>query len=123
MTTPVRANVGERLEAMRYLVIESFLVRICLCVRLANALGDDFGITLLMTEIIAIAALHTTGVLQKIATECAAHDVVKLLSDEFMAILLMNFLFPLTNSTFAIQSSISRPSIFGFFRCLVLATS
>lgn len=48
-------------------MIELLLVRIRLCVRLAYALRDDLGKTLLMTGVFAVCTLHTGRILEKVA--------------------------------------------------------
>ena len=115
MATPIRAYIGERLEAMRYSMVELLLVGVRLSIRLADAFGHHFRIAALVTCVFAIFALHACRILHKLTTKGATHDTVKLLGDEFMAILLSNFLFALSNGAFTIETQIERPPVVGLF--------
>jgi len=47
---------------MWYAMIQLFFVGIALCVRLADTLGNDLAVALLVTSILTILALHTSRV-------------------------------------------------------------
>ena len=87
-------------------MIKLLFFGVCLCVRLAYALGDDTSITLLMTGVFAIFTLHARRVLEEVSTLCAAHDVIELLLNEFVAVHLVDLLFTLPNGTFTVQANI-----------------
>ena len=86
MATPIGTHVREDFEPMWYPMIDFLLVRICFRVRFTDTFGDDFGIALLVTGVFAVLALHSGRILQKLSTQRAAHDIVELLENEFMAI-------------------------------------
>lgn len=48
-------------------VIDLFLVRISLGITLADTLGNNAGVALGVASVLAILALHTSGVLEEIA--------------------------------------------------------
>lgn len=78
-------------------MIQSFFFRIRFRIQFADALRNDFRVALLVACILAVLTLHTSGVLEKVPTERASHDVVELLRDELMAIHLVDFLLTLAN--------------------------
>ena len=88
---------------MRNPVIDFLFIRIRFCVRLADTFRNNFLETFLMTCVLAIFALHTGSVFEKLSTKCAAHDAVELLQYELVSILFLNFFFTLTDCTFTIQ--------------------
>ena len=49
-------------------VIQFLLIRVGFGIRLADALGDDLGVALSMASILAVLALHTRRVFEKIST-------------------------------------------------------
>lgn len=59
-----------------------------------------------MARVFTIFTLHTSRILQEIAAQSAAHDVIKLLEHELVAVEFMNFLFPLTDGAFTIEPEI-----------------
>ena len=65
MAAPICAQVRRRLKAMRYTVIELFLVGIGFRVRLADAFGNNLCIAILVTKILAVLALHSSRILEK----------------------------------------------------------
>ena len=73
---------------MRDAMVDLFFLGICFIVCFADALGDHLGVALAMAGIFAIGTLHSSGVLQKVATKRTAHDIVELLRDEFVPLLL-----------------------------------
>ena len=115
MTAPVRTNVRESLESVRYLVVQSLLVRVRLGVRFTDTLGDNLVIALLVASVFAVLALHACRVLEKVSAECAAHDIIELLLHKFMTILLMDLFFSLANSALSVQADVERSSVFGLF--------
>lgn len=68
MATPVGAHIRESLEAMWYTVIQFLFVRVCLSIRLADALCDNLRETLLMTCVFAIFALHPRRIFEEFTT-------------------------------------------------------
>lgn len=119
MTTPVGPHIGEALESMGNSMIELLLLRNHIVVRFADALGDDLRITLLMTSVFTVRALHTRGIFEEFATESASHDVVELLHDELVAVHLVHFLFALTDGSLSVQAdieSIGVLDLFGYMR-------
>lgn len=102
-------------------MVEFLLVRISFGIRFTNALRHDFQVTFLVACVFAIFALHTSRVLQEIAAQSAAHDVVELLEHEFVAVEFMNFFFSLTDGAFAIEPEIKRSLVLVMFCCQNLA--
>lgn len=101
MAAPVGGHVGERLESMWNPVIDLLLVRVRLCIALTNALGDHAGITFGVAGVLAVFALHSRRVFEKVAAERTAHDVVELMLDELVPKDVVDFLFALSDGTFA----------------------
>ena len=60
MAAPISTHIGEALETMRDPVVELFFVRVCFRVGFADAFGNHFVETRLMTSIFAILALHSS---------------------------------------------------------------
>ncbi len=58
MATPIRAHVREFLETVGDPMIDLLFVGISLCIRLADTFCDHLGITLRVTSIFAVLALH-----------------------------------------------------------------
>src|SRR5690242_3295596 len=87
-------------------VVDLFLVRISLSITLADTLGNNAGVALVVTSVLAIFALHTRRVLKEISAEGTAHDVVKLVLDKLVAEHFVNFLLALSNSTLSAQTEI-----------------
>lgn len=54
MTAPVRSHVGKGLETMRDSVIELRFVGIRFCIGLRDAFCNNFGVTLLVTSVLAV---------------------------------------------------------------------
>lgn len=98
-------------------MVDLLFVRVRLIVCFADTLGDDLGIALLMAGVLAVSTLHAGGIFQEIAAKCAAHDVVKLLRDELVALLLVDLLLLLPNSTLTIETNIERTSVFQLLGC------
>jgi hypothetical protein len=117
MATPVRTHVGKAFETMRDAVVELLLFRICFCIGLADTFGDDFGIALLVAGILAIGALHASCILEKIAAESTAHDVIELLCYEFVPVHFVHLLLALPNGTLAVEADIEPSPVFHLFCC------
>ena len=60
-------------------MIDLLLVWIRFCIGFAYTLGNDAGIAFRMASVLAILALHSSRVFEKVATEGATHNVVELL--------------------------------------------
>ena len=67
MATPIGTHVRERLESMWDTMIDFLFLRIRFGVGFAYALCNDFRVAFLMTSILAVLTLHTSGVLEKVA--------------------------------------------------------
>lgn len=106
VTAPVGSHVGEVFKTMRNAVVKLGLVGVRLGVGLGDALGDDFGVALFVTSVVAVGALHSGSILEKFATEGAAHNVVELLLDELVSILLNHILFALTDGALATKTKV-----------------
>lgn len=106
VATPVGTHVVESIEAVRNAVVDLLLVGIGLGVRFADTLGDDLGKAVLVASVLAVRALHAGGVLEEIATVCAAHDVVEGLHGELVAVLLDDILLLLTNGAFTSKTDV-----------------
>lgn len=87
-------------------MIELGFVWVCFGVRLRNTLSDHSRVALLVTRVIAVGALHTSRVFEKVAAECAAHDVVELLLHKLVTILLDHVFLALTNSSLSTKTDI-----------------
>lgn len=74
-----------------------------------------------MAGVFAVFALHASRVLEKVATQRTAHDVIELLYNKFVTIQFVDLFFTLSHGTFAIQSDIEWSSIPVLFRCSTLA--
>ena len=96
MTAPIGTHVRESLESMRYSVIQFLLVRICLSVGFANTFSNHFVEASLVAGVFAVLALHASRIFEEVSTQCATHDAIELLNNEFVSILLLDFFFPLS---------------------------
>jgi hypothetical protein len=110
VATPICRNIREVLETVRYTMINLLFVRICLVVGFADALRENFWITIAMTSVFAVFTLHTRAVFEEFAAKRTAHDIVELLRDELVA---------LTNSTLPIKANIEWSTIFHLFGCVM----
>ena len=84
-------------------VVDLFLVRISLGITLADTLGDNAGVALGVASVLAVLALHTSGILEEVGAERTAHDVVELLLDKLVSVHLVDFLLALADGTLATQ--------------------
>lgn len=115
MTAPICGDIGKIFETMRDAVIDFFFIGISLVVGFADTLCDDFRVALAMASVFTILTLHTSGILEELPAERTTHDVVKLLSNEFVSLFFVDFFFPLTNRTLPIQTNIKRSAILQLF--------
>lgn len=96
-------------------VIDLLLVGIGLVVRLADTFGDDLGIALAVAGIFAVGTLHAGSILQKVATQGTAHDIVELLRDELVTLLLVDLFLLLAHGTLAVETNVERTAILELF--------
>ena len=80
-------------------MVQLLLIGICLCIRFADTFRDHLGAAFLMACVLAVLALHTGRIFEKVSAHRTAHDVVELLEHKFVTIKLMDLFFPLANST------------------------
>ena len=96
---------------MGYAMVDLFFIRVRFGIRFADAFGNHFRETFCMASELAIFTLHSRGVLKELPTKCTPQNGVELLLDKFVAVLLLNFFFSLSYSTFpakaCIESSLS----------------
>lgn len=108
VAAPVCRHVGEGLESVRNAVVNLFLVRVGLGVALADALGDDALVAFGMASVLAVLALHTGRVLQKVTAQRTAHDIVELMLDKFVTVHLVDLFFALTDSALSAKANVDR---------------
>lgn len=96
-------------------MIYFFFIRVRLIVGFTDTLCDNFLIALAMASVLAIFTLHTSSILEKISAERTAHNIVELLSNEFVSLFLVNFFFSLANSTLTVQTNIKWSAILQLF--------
>lgn len=96
-------------------MIEFLFGGICVSVGLADTLCDYLGIAFLMACILAVFALHTSGILEEVAAERASHNVVELLNHKLMAVQLVDLFFTLANSSLTVEPNIERSPVFVLF--------
>ena len=106
MTTPVGRDVGKSFEPMGDTMIDLFFVGVGLVVGFADTLGDDLLITFAVASILAVSTLHTGRILQEVAAKSTAHDVVKLLRNELVSLLLVDFFLLLSDGSLTVQSNV-----------------
>lgn len=100
---------------MRNAMINFLLVWIGLIICFANTFGHDLWIALSVAGIFAVCTLHTSGIFKEVTTKSTAHNVVELLGNEFMALLLVDFLLLLADSTLSVKTNIKGPSVLELF--------
>lgn len=115
VAAPVGGQVGKALEAMGDAVIDLLLVGVGLVVRLADTFGDDLGIALAVAGIFAVGTLHARGILQEVAAQGTAHDVVELLRDELVTLLLVDLFLLLAHGTLAVETNVERTAVLELF--------
>lgn len=96
-------------------MIELLFGGIRVSVGLADTLRDYLGIAFLMACILAVFTLHTSGILEEVAAECASHDVVELLNHKLMAVQLVDLFLALANGTLTVEPNIERSPVFILF--------
>jgi hypothetical protein len=106
VTTPIRPYVRKVFEAVRNAMIDLFLILVGFVIRFANTLRDNFGIALRVTGVLAVCTLHSSRVFEEVSTKGTSHDVIELLLDKFVALLLVNFLLFLSNSSLSIEADV-----------------
>lgn len=106
VTAPIGTDVRKLLESMRNPMIDLLLIWIGLCVRLADALCNDARITFRMAGVLAVLALHTRRIFEKLATQRTTHDIVELLRHELVSVHLVHNLFALANGTLSVKPEI-----------------
>lgn len=111
MAAPVGRNVGEAFPAVGNPMVDLFLVRVGLVVRLADTLGNDLGVAFAMASVLAIRTLHARGVFEELSTQSAAHDVVELLGDELVTLLLVNLFLLLAHGTLTVETDVERTTV------------
>lgn len=102
-------------------MVDFLLVRIGLVVGFADTLGDNLGVTLAVAGVLAIRTLHASSILKEFSTQCTAHNVVKLLGDELVALLLVNLLLLLANSTLTVKTNVKGTAVLQLFGYIQLA--
>lgn len=96
-------------------MVDFLLVGVRFIVGLADTLGNDLRITLLVASVFAVCALHAGRIFEEIAAERTAHDVVELLSDEFVTLFLVDLFLALTNGTLTVETDIVHSAVFHLF--------
>lgn len=112
MTAPIGTHIRKGFEPVRDTVVQLFLLRIRLCVRLAYTFGDNFGVAFLVASVLAVLTLHASRVLKEISAKSTTHDIVKLLKHEFVPIQLVDLFFTLTDSPFTVKANVEWSPIF-----------
>jgi hypothetical protein len=116
MTTPIGRDIGIPIPTMRDAVIDFLLVGVCLVVRFADTLRDDFRVALSVASVFAVGALHASSILQEVAAKSTTHDIVELLCDELVTLLFVDFLLSLPDCTLTVETYVERSSILQLFR-------
>ncbi len=96
-------------------MIEFLFGGIRVSVGFADTFRNYLGIAFLMACVLAVFALHTSGVLEKVAAERASHDIVELLNHKFMAVQLVDLFFALAYSSLPVEPNIERSPVFVLF--------
>lgn len=104
MAAPVGRKIGKGLESVRDSVVDLLLLRVRLSIRLADTLGDNARVALCVAGVLAILALHTCRVFEKVTAERAAHDVVELALHKLVSVDIVDFLLALTNGTLSTET-------------------
>jgi hypothetical protein len=120
VATPVGTHIREIVPTMRDTMINFGLIWIGFGIRLSDTFCDDLPVALLVACKLAIGALHTSSILEQFTTQRAAHNVVKLLLNELVAILLMHFLLLLADGTLTTEAEIETLLVLILFYCSTL---
>lgn len=94
-------------------MIDLFLIRISFRIGFTDALRNHAGVTLCMTGVLAVLALHTGRVLEEVAAKRTSHNIVKLLGYELVSEHLVNQFFALANGPLTVKTNIKRPPVLG----------
>lgn len=92
-------------------MVDLLLVGVRLRITLANTLRNDARVALRVAGVLAVLALHPGGVLEELATERAAHNVVELLLDELVAVHLVDVLLALADGSLSPQPEVDGPAV------------
>jgi hypothetical protein len=117
VATPVGGDVREAFETMGDAVVDFLFVRIGLVVGLADTLGDNLGIALFVTGVLAIRTLHACGILEEFSTKRTAHNVVELLRDELVTLLLVDLFLLLAHGTLTVKTDVKGTTVLQLFGC------
>ena len=93
-------------------MIDLLFVWIGLRIGLADALGYDLLVAILVARVLAICALHASRIFEKVAAERTAHDIVEHLHSELVSILLDYIVFLLANGRATIETDIESLLVF-----------
>lgn len=111
----LQEEVLRSVEAMGYTVVDLVFVFFRFRVGLADAFGDNLRETFLMAGVSAVVALVSRTLEQEFSAIRALHDLVELMSDELVAVHLVDFvLVLLADGALTSKTSICRtfPHIF-----------
>lgn len=76
-----------------------------------------------MASVLAVGTLHASRILQKISAKRTTHNVIKLLCNELMSLLFVDFFFSLTDGPLTVETYIKRSSSTYLFDCQILLTT
>lgn len=99
-------------------VVDLLLVGVGLIVGFADTLGNNLGVTLAVTGVLAIRTLHACSILEEFSAQRTAHDIIELLSDELVALFLVDLLLLLADGTLAVKTDVKRTTILQLFGCI-----
>lgn len=102
MATPIRRHVCIPRKPVRDTVINLFLV-LAVGIRLADTLGDDFGVTFFMTRIATIFALIPFASEKEFLAQGAHDGLVELLLNKLMPIHFENVALALADSALTVE--------------------
>lgn len=94
-------------------MINLLLIRISLRIGFTDALCNHAGVTFGVAGVLAVFALHTGGVLEKVAAKRTSHDIVKLLRYELVSEHLMDQFLTLANGSLTVKTNIEWPPVLG----------
>ena len=123
MATPVGAHIHVLLKSVGNPMVQLLFVWIGFSIRFADALRNDFCETFSMACVLAVFALHPSRIFEELSAKCTAHDAVELLLHKSVTILLLDFLFTLPDSAFAVESNVKADFasvLFGWITCQLL---
>lgn len=117
MTAPVGGYIGEWFKTMGDTMVDFLFVRVCLIVRFTNAFRNHLRVTFAMASVLAVGTLHASRILQEISTKSTTHNVIKLLRNELMPLLFVDFLFFLADGSLTVEAYIERSSSIHLLDC------